>query len=151
MFCSLYVNAVYKGVFNLCERFREPFFQAHYASQASWDVDYIWTWVDGDNTVFNQMLTALDQNLTNLTSWRAVTNKLDIDNAADYYLLNIYAAMWDWPGNNFVIARERSTGPDSRFRFGVWDAEGAFNAIGYAHPASVQHHHQRPRGVVHQC
>ena len=34
-----------------------------------------------------------------------------------------------------MIARERSTGPDSRFRFGVWDAEGAFNAIGYAHPA----------------
>jgi hypothetical protein len=136
LFCSLYVNAVYKGVFNLCERFREPFFQAHYASQASWDVDYSWTWVDGDNTVFQQLLTALDLNLTNLTNWRAVTNKLDIDNAADYYLLNIYAAMWDWPGNNFVIARERSTGPDSRFRFAVWDAEGAFNAIGYSHPVS---------------
>ena len=136
LFCSLYVNAVYKGVFNLCERFREPFFQAHYASQASWDVDYSWTWVDGDNTVFQQLLTALDQNLTNLTSWRAVTNKLDIDNAADYYLLNIYAAMWDWPGNNFVIARERSTGPDGRLRFAVWDAEGAFNAIGYSHAVS---------------
>jgi hypothetical protein len=136
LFCSLYVNAVYKGVFDLCERFREPFFQAHYASQASWDVDYIWTWVDGDNTVFNQLLTTLDQNLTNLVNWGAVTNKLDVDNAADYYLLNIYSAMWDWPGNNFVIARERSTGPDSRFRFAVWDAEGAFNAISYAHPVS---------------
>jgi hypothetical protein len=136
LFCSLYVNAVYKGVFNLCERFREPFFQVHYASQAAWDVDYSWTWVDGDNTVFKQLLTALDQNLTNLTNWGAVTNKLDIDNAADYYLLNIYGAMWDWPGNNFVIARERSTGPDSRFRFAVWDAEGAFNAIGYAHSVS---------------
>ena len=68
LFCSLYVNAVYKGVFNLCERFREPFFQAHYASQASWDVDYSWTWVDGDNTVFKQLLTTLDLNLTNLTT-----------------------------------------------------------------------------------
>src|ERR1035441_8892560 len=77
LFCALYVNAVYKGVFNLCERFREPFFQFHYGSQASWDVDYIWTWVDGDNTVFNQLLTALDQNLTNLVNWGAVTNKLD--------------------------------------------------------------------------
>jgi len=28
LFCSLYVNAVYKGVFNHCERSREAFFQA---------------------------------------------------------------------------------------------------------------------------
>jgi hypothetical protein len=136
LFCSLYLNGVYKGVFNLCERFREPFFQEHYRSTANWDVDYSWAWVDGDSTVFQQLLTALDQNLTNQVNWAAVTNKLDVDNAADYFLLNIYCATWDWPGNNFVIARERSAGPDSRFRFAVWDAEGAFNAIGYAHPAS---------------
>jgi hypothetical protein len=66
LFCSLYVNGIYKGIFNLCERFREEFFQAHFRSQASWDVDYSWTWVNGNNIAFNQLLTALDQNLTNL-------------------------------------------------------------------------------------
>jgi hypothetical protein len=136
LFCSMYVNGVYKGVFNLCERFRQEFFQAHFRSQASWDVDYSWTWVDGNNTAFNQLLTALDQNLTNLSNWHAVTNRLEIDNAADYFLLNIYCAMWDWPGNNYAFARERSNGPLSRFRFAVWDAEGAFNSIGYGHPVS---------------
>lgn len=129
LFCSLYVNGIYRGIFNLCERFREQFFQAHFRSDLSWDVNYINTWVSGNNTVFNQLLTALDRDLLVQTNWQTVTNLIDLDNAADYYLLNIYAAMWDWPGNNFVVARERSTGPLSRFRFGIWDAEGGFAAI----------------------
>ena len=130
LFCPVYFNGVYRGVYNLCERFREPFFQAHYGSQAQWDVNYIYSWVDGDSTAYTQLLNLLDGSMTSLTYWRSVTNRLDIDNTADYYLLNIYCAMWDWPQNNFVVARERSNGPDSRFRFAVWDAEGAFNAIG---------------------
>ena len=131
LFCSMYMNAVYKGVFNLTERIRQPFFQQHYSSDASWDVDYCWDWVDGDSTAFYQLLSALDCDLTVAANWQSVTNQMDIDNAADYYLLNIYCAMWDWPENNFAIARERSTGPDSRFRFAVWDAEGGFNVNSY--------------------
>ncbi len=129
LFCSLYVNGIYRGVFNLCERFREQFFQAHFRSDRPWDVNYIKTWVSGDNVAFNQLLVALDRTLTVQANWQAVTNLIDLENAADYYLLNIYAAMWDWPQNNYVIARERSSGPLSRFRFGVWDAEGGFAAI----------------------
>ena len=131
LFCSMYINAVYKGVFNLTERIREPFFQEHYGSDGLWDINYSWTWVDGDATAFNQLLSTLDADLTVAANWQSVTNQMDIDNAADYYLLNTYCAMWDWPENNFVIARERSTGPNSRFRFAVWDAEGAFNVNSY--------------------
>ncbi len=131
LFCSMYMNAVYKGVFNLTERFREPLFQEHYGSDAAWDVNYSWEWVDGDSTAFDQLLSTLDADLTVLANWQSVTNQMDVDNVADYYLLNIYCAMWDWPGNNFVIARERSAGPNSRFRFAVWDAEGGFNVNSY--------------------
>jgi hypothetical protein len=137
LFCSLYVNAVYKGIFNLAERFREPFFQEHYNSTADWDVDYSWNWVDGDGDAMWQFITLLGGNITSAAAWQSVTNQIDIDNAADYYLLNTYCAMWDWPENNFVIARERSTGPDNRFRFAVWDAEGGFNVNSYYNkPAS---------------
>ncbi len=131
LFCSMYMNAIYKGVFNLTERFREPLFQQHYNSSALWDVDYSGEWVDGDSTAFYQLLSTLNTDLTVMANWQSVTNQMDIDNVADYYLLNIYCATWDWPGNNYVIARERSTGPDSRFRFAVWDAEGAFNVNSY--------------------
>jgi hypothetical protein len=131
LFCSMYMNAVYKGVFNLTERIREPFFQQHYNSGDLWDVDYSGQWVDGDSTAFYQFLATLDTDLTVMANWQSVTNQMDVDNVADYYLLNTYCAMWDWPGNNYVIARERSAGPNGRFRFAVWDAEGAFNVNSY--------------------
>ncbi len=131
LFCSMYMNAVYKGVFNLTERFRESFFQEHYKSSDLWDVNCSKEWVDGDTTAFDQILSALDTDLSVAANWEAVTAQMDMDNAADYYLLNIYCATWDWPGNNFVLARERSTGRNSVFRFSVWDAEGAFNVSSY--------------------
>ena len=131
LFCPLYLNGIYRGLYNVCERYREPFFQAHYRSELSWDVNYIWTWVSGDNTAYQQLFTYLEKDLTNVSNWAAVTNRLDIFDAADYYLLNIYCAMWDWPQNNFCVYRERSSGPNSKFRFAVWDAEGAFFVFDY--------------------
>jgi len=129
LFCATYLNGIYRGIFNLTERFREQFFQTHFRSELSWDVNYINTWVSGDAVVFNQMLTALDRDLTIAANWQAATNYVDLANTADYFLLNIYVAMWDWPGNNFCLARERSSGPLGRFRFGMWDAEGGYGAI----------------------
>ena len=131
LFCSLYVNAIYRGIYNLTERVREPLFQAHYHSSADWDVRYVNDWVNGDAIVFNTMMTALNRDLTTSTNYLAALNLLDVDNFADYYLLNIYCAMWDWPENNFVFARERSSGPLSKFRYTVWDAEGGFNVQSY--------------------
>lgn len=136
LFSSLYVNGVYKGVYNVTERIREAFFQAHYGGQFGWDVSYVNSWVNGDNAAYLQLLAALDRNLTNAANWKAVTDLIDIENAADYFLLNIYCATWDWPNNNYVIARERTTGPAGRFRFAVWDAEGACNATGYGKAVS---------------
>lgn len=131
LFASLYVNGVYKGVYNVTERIREAFFQAHLGGTADWDICYSGAWVSGDNGEYQQLLTLLDRNLTDLANWRAVTNRINIENVADYFLLNIYCATWDWPHNNYVLARERTAGPAGRFRMTVWDAEGACNATGY--------------------
>lgn len=129
LFCSLYVNGIYKGVYNLCERLREPFFQAHYQNFAEWDVCYSGAWVNGDNSASQRLLTSLDRELNSPANWESATNQVDIDSAIDYYLLNIYGATWDWPGNNYVLARPRVSGPEGRFRFAVWDAEGFFQVV----------------------
>jgi hypothetical protein len=100
-------------------------------------VRYNYDWVNGDGNAYAAMLTALNRDLGVLANYSAATNLFDVDSFADYYLLNIYCAMWDWPENNFVFARERSSGPLSRFRYAVWDAEGGFNINGYyGKPAS---------------
>ena len=130
--CSGYFNGVYKGIYNLTERVREPMFQEHYRSENIWEVRYVSEWVDGlPNEVANQNLASWNNfntvvNTTgNANYWTAVNGVLDPDNFADYYLFNIYTTMWDWPWNNYVFYRERSTGPDGRFRFTTWDTEGA--------------------------
>lgn len=137
LFASLWLNGQYKGIYNMTERVREPFFQAHYGSATDWDVRYVNEWVNGDGTAFDTMRSVLDRDLTIAANYNAAAELVDIENFADYYLLNIYCAMWDWPENNFVLARERSNGPLSKWRFTVWDAEGAFNVQSYyAKPAS---------------
>ena len=104
LFCSLYVNAIYKGIFNLTEREREPFFQAHYRSGVDWDVRYNYDWVNGDGIAYSAMMAALNADMSSLPNYLNATQLFDPDNFADYYLLNIYCAMWDWPENNFVFA-----------------------------------------------
>jgi len=131
LFCSLYVNGIYKGVYNFTERVREPLFQAHYHSTKDWDVRYVYDWVNGDGNQFGVMMNALNQDLSVLSNYTNALALLDADNFAEYYTLYIYCAMWDWPENNFVFARERSDGPLSKFRYTIWDAEGAFNVQSY--------------------
>jgi len=56
-----------------------------------------------------------------------------LDEVIDYFLINFYVGMWDWPGNNWVAARERT--PQGRFRLHLWDAEGSFGQGGLKPPS----------------
>lgn len=129
-FTSVYINGYYKGFYNLVERIREPFMQSHNHSSAKWDVNYINTFEDGDNVHWNTVLMPrLKANLTLKSNWDSLRQVLDVENFADYILLNVWAAMWDWPHNNWAMARERSA--NAQWRCYVWDAEGGLNMGGH--------------------
>lgn len=125
---SLYVNGELKGFYNMVERLREPLFQSLHSQDqdAEWDVlqfegnDNI---AEGDKIAWNDMISRLNSSIT-AENWERVLEVADVSNMADYYLLNIFGATWDWPHNNWVAAKERST--EGRYRLYVWDAEGAF-------------------------
>jgi len=129
---SLYVNGELKGFYNIVERLREPFFRSLHSEDdnAQWDVlqfegnDNI---AEGDKVAWNNMISRLNASTT-VSNWESVLEVADVVNMADYYLLNIYCATWDWPHNNWVAAKERSA--EGRYRLYVWDAEGAFNNKG---------------------
>ncbi|MDC3255373.1 lamin tail domain-containing protein [bacterium] len=125
---TLYINGRFKGFYNLCERLREPFMQKHHDSEEEWDVRQVRSIENGDGLAWNELKARLAQDLDVEDNWEAVLEYIDPIAIADYYLLNIYAATWDWPNNNWVAARERSA--DGRFRFYVWDAEGGFGLYG---------------------
>lgn len=129
---SLYVNGDLKGYYNMVERLREPFFRSLHSNDdnAQWDVlqfegnDNI---AEGDKTAWNDMISRLNAAVST-QNWERVLEVADVENMANYYLLNIYGATWDWPHNNWVAAKERSA--EGRYRLYVWDAEGAMNNAG---------------------
>lgn len=129
---SLYVNGRYKGYYNVVERIREDMLREHYGGSAVWDVIDNNEVEDGSRVAFDSFFsTTLAADLTQPANWAALRSKLDLDNVCDYFLMKIYAAMWDWPYNNWVLVREQSSGPNSVWRFIDWDSEGGFNAIGF--------------------
>jgi autotransporter-associated beta strand protein len=134
-FNTLWINGVFKGYYNLTERLRQGFMQQHHASSEFWDVQQVNEFSDGDPLHWNKMISYLrNTNLATTAGYLGVHNFLDVDNFIDYMLLHSYAAVWDWPHNNWVAARERSA--SGRWRLYLWDAEGAF---GVAAGRTVSH------------
>lgn len=124
-FNTLWLNGTFKGYYNLTERLREGFMQEHHASSETWDVQQVNEFSDGDPIHWNKTIGYLrSANLASTAAWLKVHDYLDVDNFIDYLLVNSFAAMWDWPNNNWVASRERSAA--GRWRFYMWDAEGAF-------------------------
>ncbi|MEM7393003.1 MAG: FN3 associated domain-containing protein, partial [Verrucomicrobiota bacterium] len=121
---TLYINGELKGFYNVCERLREPFMREHHDSNLDWDIRQVNDYAQGDRDAWDEMMNRLNQDMNVLSNYQDAVELFDPINAADYFLVNIYGATWDWPQNNWVGARERS--PEGRYRFYVWDAEGAF-------------------------
>lgn len=132
---GLYLNGIYKGFFNTVERYRESYFQAHFDSNSAWDIRINDGIEDGDGVEWLDMMAKLltmSQDVASKPKWDAAVAEVDLDECIDYWLMNIYMAMWDWPNNNWVAARERI--PAGVWRLHIWDAEGSFGHGGTKPP-----------------
>jgi hypothetical protein len=129
---NFFINGVYKGYYNPTERVEEGFLQNWHGGGESWDILTVGSAVQGgDNVFWNAMRSYISgQDVTQPTVFTEIMNRLDVVNFIDYLIVNVYGASWDWPHNNWRAARERVAG--GKFRFYVWDAEGAFGLTGRA-------------------
>ena len=126
---TVFINGHLKSFFNPTERVREPFFREFYKSDNAWDVNYIGEWESGDTVAFEQMRSFfLNNDFTTFANYQQGAAYWDMENVADYFIVNGWAATGDWPGNNYAFARERAVG--AKWRFSMWDAEGAFGMFG---------------------
>ena len=125
-FVHVFVNGDYQGYYNPCERPDEEFLQAWFGTSSSWDVVKRRNDItDGDDVAWQALLAeAPEGRIPTESRYDQIEPLLDVVNFIDYLILNIYAATWDWPQNNWVMIRERV--PGAKIRFMVWDAEGAF-------------------------
>nr|HOD83865.1 lamin tail domain-containing protein [Phycisphaerae bacterium] len=134
-FVHLYINGLYWGLYNPCER-----------PQASFDADYFGgdkdTWdalnsgnaVDGDATAWNAMLALVRQGVTTTEAYQRIQGNnpdgtrspdypdyIDIDNYIDYMIMSMYIGDTDWPNKNYYVGRDSDDGDG--FKFLGWDLE----------------------------
>jgi hypothetical protein len=130
-FVSLFLNGVYKGIYNPVERVDDDFLQQYHGGGELWDVmGPNSSAVRGDTVAWGQLRTAARKDLTIRSNYVDVAARMDLPNFVDYLLPLIWADNDDWPHNNTRAAREKV--PGAKFRFYPWDAEFAFGFSGHS-------------------
>ena len=123
---ALYLNGAYWGLYNLTERVDDTFLTTHFDASTWYAHSKSGELIPGSAGRwyrFADWLAGTD--LRAAAQYEQAVQYFDIENFTGYYLLNIWARNTDWPHNNWVVARPRA-GPDTRWRFIVWDAESTF-------------------------
>lgn len=143
-YVHLFLNGLYWGMYNLCERVNDDFCAGHFGgAEEDWDV----TEVDGGagqyhaaiptyGTIdaWNQMADLIYA-LPNHKSYMHLIGcgsdgkpnvkyppLLDVDNFIHYMLINLYGGNTDWDHHNWYAYRNRVSA-DQGFRFICWDSE----------------------------
>lgn len=126
---TLYINGAFKGIFNLVQHVRQEWLREAFKSDLDWDVLQVGVPSDGDGIAYQEMFTFLRNNPQSvLANYQGMQARLDMTAFIDYLIQNIYTCTGDWPHNNWIAGRERST--TGKFRFFTWDAEGSFGSFG---------------------
>lgn len=137
-FAHLYVNGLYWGLYNPVERPDGSFSASYYGGdKEDWDVFTHRGLVrhQGQQDALNQMRVDCQAAADSFEAYQrlqgndpdgsrnpAYAHLLDAPNYIDYMIVNYWSGNWDWPWNNYWLARKRT--PDSTgFKFYCWDTE----------------------------
>ncbi len=135
VFVHLYINGIYWGMYNPVERPDHSFSATYYGGHKDdWDSLNHTGPNNGTRDSWNTMVAMANAGLAlnedyfllqgkNLdgTDNPALEDWLDVENFADYMIVNLWGGNGDWPGHNYYMARRRvdSTG----YKCYSWDAE----------------------------
>lgn len=129
-YAHLFINGVYWGLYNVHER-PDADWQETYrgGDRDDWDVirhnqNNV---QDGNNAAWLALHSLVNQSggtyVQSQAGYDAVKQLLDVENLADYMVLNLFIGFnVDWPGSNWYAARDRVT-PGALWRMTSWDAE----------------------------
>ena len=137
-FVHLYINGLYWGLYNPVERPDDAFSASYYGGEREdWDVfsHKGFSVHEGDKSALNQMLSLCQSAASSFEDYQRLQgldpdgqrntefpHLLDVPNYIDYMIVNYWGGNWDWPWNNYWLARNRT--PDSTgFKFYCWDTE----------------------------
>ena len=139
----LFVNGEYWGLHNIRERYDKHYLNRVYGVDPD-NIDVLTFGnrvKEGDNIHYNAMIDYIGANgLQEDTHYQHLKTLLDVDNFIDYQISHIYAANYDWPGNNNDSWRYKTStyqpeapyGHDGRWRWLVYDTDFGFSLMGNA-------------------
>ena len=143
-YVHLFLNGLYWGMYNMCERVSDDFCVQHFGGmEEEWDV----TEVDGGAGQYHAAIPTYGT----IDAWNAMADLiyqlpshkyymhligcgsdgkpnvkypplLDVDNFIHYMLINLYGGNTDWDHHNWYAYRNREWA-DEGFRFICWDSE----------------------------
>jgi hypothetical protein len=138
-----FLNGEYWGILGIREKYDEHYFNRVY-SIAENEIDIIENEGDsddveeGDNNDYDNLRTYLQNNsLVSDANYSYIKTRLDPENFIDYFTTNIFAQNADWPGNNMIYWRKKTTayapnapyGHDGRWRWAIHDMDSSFNIV----------------------
>ena len=142
-FAHLYLNGIYWGLYNVCERPDAEFAAMHLGGDAD-EYDVLADFAEvraGDATAWRQLMTAAGAGLSGNANYQRLMGNnadgtrnpaypvlLDVNNLVDYMILSIFIGSDDWPNHNWWSARRRGDASGG-FRFFVWDQEISINSL----------------------
>jgi hypothetical protein len=129
LFVHLYLNGLYWGLYNLCERPDATFAAAHFGgSPKDYDSRNADKILEGDDVVWKKLFALANAGLADPAHYSEVSALLDLPVFCDFMLVNLYGANADWDrASNWYAARQRKA--DGRFYFFVWDGERTLEKI----------------------
>ena len=119
--CLLYVNGVFRGLYNPTERPDDEFLQRH-TGEKKWDVMKTGEeLLAGTIDAWDLLKDTLANDLPAQEKYDRLSALVDVEDFTRYIIVNTWAQNHDWPHNNWYAARPRAK--DGKWRFICWDAE----------------------------
>lgn len=134
-FAHLYINGLYWGLYELCEKINDNFASDYLGGiDEDYDVVDVSEMIDGSRDAYKEMYNVVMKvgSKEQDSYYQQLTDRslLDLANYCDYMLVNWYVGNDDWDHNNWRCLRSR-VDPGTGFRYLVWDAETAFKDVEY--------------------
>lgn len=121
----LFLNGLYWGLYNVQERPDAAFLAARLGGEPSeYDVIDTGTAVDGDEIAWEQMMAIAETDLSDPGAYQSLGQWIDLENFADFVVLEQYLGDTDWADGSWFAGRQRT--PEGRFLFFNWDAESGY-------------------------
>jgi hypothetical protein len=129
----LYLNGVYWGIYHVHERADDTYASDYFGGNKE-DYDVIKHFpgdvVSGTNASYDDLLARVRQDMSNPANYQAVAAKLDLQDFADYMILQFWVGNHDWAQHNWYATFNR-VDPNGRWRFHSWDSEHVLESVGF--------------------